>query len=86
MRLVGIAVLLGYLAFAFILGLGSLTSQTAGTFPSASQILIAAFALADVAAIGVLAFTRGKVPAFAAGVFLTPAILIAGFSLRALFG
>lgn len=82
-RLACIAVLLFYLAIAALLGFATLLSQAAAPVPSPTQLAILAFAAADVAAIGLVAFSR-RLPLFAQAMLLGPALGIAGCS--AIFG
>ena len=79
-RLACILILLAWLALALLVGflaLGWPDSMSPVTVP-----LVLAFAVADVAAIVMVAFGRGdRLPAFAQAVLLGPALLIAGCSL-----
>jgi hypothetical protein len=56
--------------------LGSLTSQAAAPFPSISQLLIAAFILSGLAAMGALLLGKDRVSLIVASVIAAPAILV----------
>lgn len=80
-RLACIAILLFYLAIAALVGLVTLLREAVGPFPSPTQIVVLAFAAADIAAIAVVAFSRGeKLPLFAQAMLLGPALGVAGCS------
>ena len=79
-RLVCIVILLFYLAIAALLGFATLFGQAAPV-PSPTQLALLAFAAADVAAIGVVALSRGdRLPCFAQAMLLGPALGVAGCS------
>lgn len=80
-RLVCIVILLFYLAAAALLGFATLLAPAGTPFPSPIQLALLAFAAADVAAIGVVAFSRGdRLPLFAQAMLLGPALGVAGCS------
>jgi hypothetical protein len=86
-RLICIVLLLGWLAHDLMFGVVTLAWPDAMPFPGLTRLAILAFAAGDVAAIGLVAFSRGdRLPVFAQAMLLGPALLIAGCSLVAVVG
>ena len=78
MRVDAIGLLLLYLAVAFVGGIATMIGQSPGGFPSAAQIGLLAFAVADVVAIGLVA-TSGpdRLPPFAIAMVAVPGVALA---------
>ena len=78
-RIDAIALLLLYLGIAFLGGIATMIGQAPGAFPSAVQIAILAFAVADLVAIGLVATSRGgRVAPFAVAMIAVPGVALAG--------
>ncbi len=78
MRVDAIGLLLFYLAVAFFLAVAASTSQASAAFPAPLHFGLLAFAIADIAAIGMVAMSRsGKVPRFALFMIAAPGLAIA---------
>ena len=86
-RLACILILLFYLAVAALLGFATLLAPAGAPFPGPTQLALLAFAAADVAAIGAVAFGRGpRLPLFAQAMLLGPALAVAGCSVVEVLG
>lgn len=84
-RLICVVILLAWLAIDLLAGFLSLGWPDA--MPRFTGLAVLAFAVADVAAIGLVAFGRGdRLPVFAQAMLLGPALMIAGCGLVSVAG